>query len=63
MVISNRRALLVALEALELALRDVKPGYTREEVIYGNWDMEARAAERYAEIVEAMERIRSMLEE
>lgn len=63
MPISNRRALLIALEALELEKREVQPGYTKWEVVYGNWDLETRAAERYAEIVEAIERISSMLEE
>ena len=58
----NRKALLMALEALEADRREYEPGLTKEEIIYGDWDMEAYAADRYARLSEAIERIRKLLD-
>ena len=58
----NRRAIEIALEALRRERREYEPGETRYEVVYGDWDMEAYAANRYAEIADAIERLEKMLE-
>jgi len=58
----NRKALLMALEALEAERREYEPGLHKYEVLYGDWEIEEVAADRYAEITEAIERIRKLLD-
>ena len=59
----NRVALEMALAALKAQRMDYEPDLHKYEVLYGNWDIEEGAADRYAEFTEAIERIEKLLEE
>jgi hypothetical protein len=63
MSVNNREALLLAIASLEAERREYEPGLHKYEVMYGNWDQEAYAADRYAELTEAIDRIRKLLKE
>jgi len=60
MSITNRVALEKALTALRAERREYEP-YV--EVIYGDWESEDDAADRYAVLTEAIRRIEDMLKE
>jgi len=57
----NKEALEFAIRMLRYFRLEYEPGETRRDVIYGDWDMEEYAANKYAEYTEAIERLENLL--
>ena len=58
---NSKDAIEFAIKMLRYYRMDYEPGATKYEVIYGEWDMEEYAANKYTEYTEAIDRLENLL--